>query len=117
MMTYDLIDIWRIHHPEKKSFTWTQKKPFIRCRLDFWLISNAVQDNVSKTDIIPAIKSDHSAITLLLTVQKNNHTVLPIGNSIPVYQKIPPILNLSLQNTLNGLTILKKLLTSEFYGT
>ena len=26
MMTYDLIDIWRIHHPEKKSFTWTLKK-------------------------------------------------------------------------------------------
>jgi len=44
--TYDLIDIWRIHHPEKKSFTWTQKKPFIKRRLDFWLMSNAVQDNV-----------------------------------------------------------------------
>ena len=74
MMTYDLIDIWRIHHPEKKSFTWTQKKPFIRRRLDFWLISNAVQDNVSKTDIIPAIKSDHSAITLLLnSLEKQSH--------------------------------------------
>jgi len=48
MMTYDLIDIWRTHHPEKKSFTWTQKKLYIKRRLDFWLISNAVQDNVSK---------------------------------------------------------------------
>ena len=74
MMTYDLIDIWRIHHPEKKSFTWTQKKPFIRRRLDFWLISNAVQDNVSKTDIIPAIKSDHSAIILLFnSLEKQSH--------------------------------------------
>ena len=73
MMTYDLIDIWHIH-PEKKSFTWTQKKPFIRCWLDFWLISNATQDNVSKTDIIPAIKSDHSAITLLFnSLDKQSH--------------------------------------------
>ena len=79
------IDIWRIHHPEKKSFTWTQKKPFIRRRVDFWLISNAVQDNVSKTDIIPAIKSDHSAITLLFNSLEKHQTVLPIGNSIPVY--------------------------------
>ena len=60
--------------PKKKTFTWTQKKPFIRRWLDFWLISNAVQDNVSKTDIIPAIKSDHSAITLLFnSLEKQSH--------------------------------------------
>ena len=76
MMTYDRIDIWRRirHNEKKKSFTWTQKKPFIRRRLDFWLISNAVQDNVSKADIIPAIKSDHSAITLLFnSLEKQSH--------------------------------------------
>ena len=74
MMAYDLIDIWRIHHLEKKSFTWTQKKPFIRRRLDFWLISRAIQDDVSKTDIIPAIKSGHSAITLLFnSLDKQSH--------------------------------------------
>ena len=56
MMAYDLTDIWRIHHPDKKSFTWTQKKPFIRRRLDYWLISSATQDDVSKTEIIHAIK-------------------------------------------------------------
>ena len=37
MTAYDLIDIWCIQNPDKKSFTWTQKKPFIRCRLDYWL--------------------------------------------------------------------------------
>ena len=74
MMAYDLIDIWRIHHPDKKSFTWTQKKPFIRRRLDYWLISSATQDDVSKTEIIPAIKSDHSAVTLLLnSLDKQPH--------------------------------------------
>ena len=28
MAAYDLIDICRIHNPEKKQFTWTQKKTF-----------------------------------------------------------------------------------------
>ena len=38
------------------------------------LIGNAVQDNVSKTDIIPAIKSDHSAIILLFnSLEKQSH--------------------------------------------
>lgn len=34
------------------------------CRLDYWLISNSLYDSVTGTDIIPAIKTDHSAILL-----------------------------------------------------
>ena len=33
-------------------------------RLDYWLISNSLYDSVTGTDIIPAIKTDHSAIFL-----------------------------------------------------
>jgi len=36
MTANDLIDIWRIRNPDKKQFTWTQKKPLIRRRLDYW---------------------------------------------------------------------------------
>ena len=36
----------------------------IFCRLDYWLISNALYDLVKIRDIIPAIRTDHSAITL-----------------------------------------------------
>ena len=32
--------------------------------MDFWLISDCLQDFVQFTNIIPSIKSDHSAITL-----------------------------------------------------
>ena len=35
MTAMDLIDIWRIRNPEKKQYTWTQKKPLIRRRLDY----------------------------------------------------------------------------------
>ena len=34
------------------------------CRLDYWLISNSLYDSVTGTDIIPAIKTGHSAILL-----------------------------------------------------
>ena len=45
-------------------FTWGRCSPFIFCRLDYWLISDKLHDLVSKVDIIPSIKTDHSAIFL-----------------------------------------------------
>ena len=36
-----------------------QKKPLVRRRLDYWLVSTEIQDDLTETNIIPAIKSDH----------------------------------------------------------
>ena len=63
----DLIDIWRIKHPHTSSYTWSQKSPQVFCRLDYWLLSNNLQDFVKSTDIIHVIKTDHAAIDLVLT--------------------------------------------------
>ena len=63
----DLIDIWRIKNPQTKSYTWSQKSPQIFCRLDYWLISNNLQDFMDSTAITPALKTDHAAIELVLT--------------------------------------------------
>ena len=60
----DLLDIWRVRNPMTARFTWRQKTPIIQRRLDFWLISDSLQEDVDQVDIIPSIKSDHSAITL-----------------------------------------------------
>ena len=38
--------------------------PLIQRRLDYWLISNDLQEDVESVEIITAIKSDHSAIAL-----------------------------------------------------
>ena len=65
-LEHDLLDIWRVRHPKEKRFTWRQKTPIIQRRLDFWLISDVLQDDVVSVDIKPSIKSDHSAITLLI---------------------------------------------------
>ena len=77
MLEYNLIDIWRIHNPDKRQFTWRQKTPIIQQRIDFWLISDELQDDIKKADIIPAIRTDHSAISLSVNSLKDQ----PFGPS------------------------------------
>ena len=58
----DLVDIWRIRNPTVTRFTWHQEKPIIQKRLDYWLVSDSLQDDIDSVDIKTSIKSDHSAI-------------------------------------------------------
>ena len=62
----DLVDIWRVKNHQTKSYTRSQSSPQVFCRLDYWLISNNLQDFVESTAITPAIKTDHAAIELVL---------------------------------------------------
>ena len=72
--SFDLVDIWRIRNPDVKRFSWRQKNPVVQRRLDFWLISSSTQEDVESVDIIPAIKSDHSAITLFINgIEEQRH--------------------------------------------
>ena len=64
LIQYDLVDIWRVRNPKTKKFTWHQRKAIIQRRLDYWFISDLLQDDVAKIDIITSIKTDHSAIFL-----------------------------------------------------
>ena len=66
-----LIDIWRVKNPNTKSYKWSQNSPMILCRLDYWLIHNNLHDLITSTDIIAAIKTDHSAICLELNNNDN----------------------------------------------
>lgn len=71
---FDLEDIWRIKNPEKRGFTWRQKSPLIQCRLDYFLTSRHLQENVISTNIIPSLKSDHSAINLNIVTNLDGST-------------------------------------------
>ena len=73
-LDFDLVDIWRIRNPETKRFTWRQKRPLIQRRLDYWLISDACQEDIERTDIISSINSDHSAIMLHFNNEFNTIT-------------------------------------------
>ena len=62
----NLVDIWRIKNLGRKSCTWSQKSPTVLCRFDLWLISNNLFDFVNSTEVLPAISTDHAAISLAL---------------------------------------------------
>ena len=47
-----------------KKFTWRQKNPIIQRRLDYWFISDMLQEDVVKSEMLTFIKTDHLAITL-----------------------------------------------------
>lgn len=51
--------------PSKKLYM-VPKISIFFCRLDYWLISNSLQDLIKDVNIIAAIRSDHSAIFLHL---------------------------------------------------
>ena len=56
-----LSDIWRIQHPTDKVYTWGMTNcNRIYERLDFFLVSDQLLDNITHTDIIPAFMSDHA---------------------------------------------------------
>ncbi|ESO90527.1 hypothetical protein LOTGIDRAFT_123325, partial [Lottia gigantea] len=61
---FNLIDIFRHLHPDVKKYTWRRNKPVIQSRLDYWLISEDIQDFVKKSDVYPVFLSDHSSIIL-----------------------------------------------------
>ena len=51
-LNHELIDIWRIRNSDSTLFTWRQKNSFLifkgpKRRLDFWLINDFCQDEVT----------------------------------------------------------------------
>ena len=68
--TTNLSDIWRVLNEDNFGFTWHCKKRKIFCRLDFWLISDHLVNNVNTAQILPCINSDHNTITLSLKSTK-----------------------------------------------
>lgn len=101
ILASELIDIWRIRNPDKRSYTWRQKRPLIQRRLDYWLISDDLQDDIENARIIPSIKTDHLAITLEI----NSIEKQPPG---PSYWK----LNASLLEDIEYIELIKNLFST-----
>ena len=66
-LDFDLVDIWRIRNPTASRFTWRQKTTLVQRRLDYWLISDSLQDEIISAQIKTSIKTDHSSITLSIS--------------------------------------------------
>ena len=67
MTKNDLCDIFRKRNPPERRFTWRNKNPFKQRKLDFFLISDSLQELVVDGKIIPLVQSDHSAVVLKLS--------------------------------------------------
>ena len=64
MTENDLCNIFRICNSQERRFTWRNKSPFKQQRLDFFLISDSIQELAVDSKIM---SSDHSAIVLKLS--------------------------------------------------
>ena len=72
MEDHDLSDIFRIRNPDMQRYTWRQKTPLIQHRLDYFLISNELQEDVEHIDILRSVASDHSVVHLKFALSGQN---------------------------------------------
>ena len=63
----DLIDIWYLRFPHTRRYTFRQPNSFLQRRLDYFLVSDFLQDHTKHVDNIPAVNTDHSTIVLQLS--------------------------------------------------
>ena len=68
----ELCDIFRLRHPGELRFTWRRKNRLKQRRLDYFLISDSLQDSVSFISISSSVQSDHSTIVLKISPVKEH---------------------------------------------
>ena len=71
--TFDLCDIYRLRYPQGKKFSFRQSgRPRVLRRLDFFLVSNSIQERIDKVEILASISSDHSPVFLEINDKINS---------------------------------------------
>ena len=68
---FDLVDAWRVSNPDIQRYTRRRRRPESYCRLDFFLVSGSLMCNVTHTDILADFKTDHSMVTIQVTLHTN----------------------------------------------
>ena len=58
-------------HPNKQAFTWNNPSKKIYCRLDYLFISKSMESAIQNADIVANIFSDHSAVSLSMSLESN----------------------------------------------
>ena len=65
----DLKDIWRQMNPDVRRYTWRTLRPNpIFVRIDFFLVTDRIQQSVINTEIVPGYKTDHSMPTMTIEI-------------------------------------------------
>ena len=73
---FNLCDMWRTRNPKIKRFTLRQQhiSGFIQRRLDYFFVSNLLQESVNKTDVLAAFSTDHSPLLFSLDLRKDENS-------------------------------------------
>ena len=71
VQTFDLVDIWRLKHPDTVRYTRREKTRygFKQSRLDYIFITCNLEFTTMASGIIPSIKSDHSLLKVSLCLE------------------------------------------------
>ena len=73
MDNYNLIDIWREKHKLIEQYTWENQAMGVMTRLDYYLLSNALQKDVKLCEITESILTDHKMVILQLGYNLKKH--------------------------------------------
>lgn len=71
----NLMDIWRFKNPTKQEFTWCSGDRSQQSRIDFWLISSVLENQVSKVTIETSVLTDHKVICLVIALDGNTGNI------------------------------------------
>lgn len=72
-----LCDAWRLKNPSVSQFTWFNSSNNGQCsRIDYWLVSNNLINNISKCEISASPLTDHCLISLFISLTKVKHQSL-----------------------------------------
>ena len=75
---FELSDIWRIRNPTEKPFTFCQNhiSGYIQRRLDYFFVSNKLEESIKNTNILVSFSTDHYPISFTLRISQivANHT-------------------------------------------
>ena len=99
--TNNLIDVWRVQHPNAQKFTWhSNTKPVIYSRLDYFLITDNIINSINKSEIKVGYNTDHSIITLNMDFIKidKGPGFFKINNSILLQNEYQLIIKNSIQD-------------------
>ena len=71
MHEYDLEDVFRRRYPERREFSWRCGKK--RSRIDYWLISSSLDNQVDHIQHIPCPFTDHSFVNMIFRTSNTEH--------------------------------------------
>lgn len=82
-----LMDIWRERNKSQRMYTWSNRSLSLQSRIDFWLISNDLEDKVKDVTIEPAVLTDHKLILIKIYLsncfsQNNTSSYWKLNNSL-----------------------------------